>query len=150
MGLRLLYVLLISKDANAHCYIFSSCLHVVPAPDITISLRPPADPPYAGTLFILTCTLTLDQAIDTPVVVKGIWSRATAVSLENSRTTNSTTRSDSEYVYVTTLEINPLSSDMDEDDGDYICEATITPQASEFITEVTAEHLQSITVQGDC
>ena len=123
-----------------------SCLHVVPAPDIAISLRPP----IAGTLFIMTCSITLDQAVDTPVVVEGNWARNTTFSLENSRTNTSSTRRDSEFVYVTTLEINPLSSNMDEDDGDYICEATITPQASEFVTEVTAENLQRITVQGDC
>ena len=123
-----------------------SCLHVVPAPDIAISLRPP----IAGTLFIMTCTITLDQAVDTPVVVEGNWTRNTTFSLENSRTNISTTRRDSEFVYVTTLEINPLSSNMDEDDGDYICEATITPQASEFVTKVTTDDLQRITVQGAC
>ena len=123
-----------------------SCLHVVPAPDIDISLRPP----IAGTLFIMTCTITLDQAVDTPVVVEGNWARNTTFSLENSRTNINATRRDSDFVYVTTLEINPLSSSMDEDDGDFICEATIIPQAFEFVTEVTAENLQHITVQGDC
>ena len=123
-----------------------SCLHVVPAPDIAISLRPP----IAGILFIMTCTITLDQAVDIPVVVEGNWARNTTFSLENSRTNINATRHDSEFVYVTTLEINPLSSNMDEDDGDYICEATITPQESEFVTEVTSDDLQNITVQGDC
>ena len=123
-----------------------SCLHVVPAPDIAISLRPP----IAGTLFILTCTITLDQAVDTPVVVEGNWARNTTFPLENSRTNINATRRDSEYVYVTTVAINPLSSDMNEDDGDYICEATITPQASEFVTEITTVDLQHVTVQGNC
>ena len=126
-----------------------SCLHVVPAPDIAISLRPPVDPPNAGTLFIMTCTITLDQAVDTPVVVEGNWARNTTFSLENSRTNINATRRDSEYVYVTTVEINPLSSNMNEDDGDYICEATITPQASEFVTEITTVDLQRVTVQGN-
>ena len=124
-----------------------SCSYIVPAPDIAISLR---RPPIAGTLFIMTCTITLDQAVDTPVVVEGNWDRNTTFSLENSRTNINATRRDSEYAYVTTVEINPLSSNMDEDDGDYICEATVTPQASEFVTKVTTDDLQRIIVQGYC
>ena len=82
------------------------------------------------------------------MVVEEMWSRDT-LPLNNNRTTIDTIRSDSANVYTTTVEISPLSSDLAEDDGNYSCSATITPQASEFVTGVTADDLQSITVEGD-
>ena len=82
------------------------------------------------------------------MVVEEMWSRDT-LPLNNSRTTINTIRSDSAYVYTTTVEISPLSSNMAEDDGDYICRATITPQATVSVTGVTADGLQSITVEGE-
>ena len=82
-------------------------------------------------------------------MVTGTWARNT--SLENSRITLSNTTG-GDRVYTTTVEINPLSNNMDEDDGSYTCQAVITPQVLQdvFFTGITTRNSRNIDVQGEC
>ena len=82
-------------------------------------------------------------------MVTGTWTRNT--SLENPRITLSNTTG-GDHVYTTTVEINPLSNNMDEDDGTYTCQAVISPQAPQngFITGITTNNLRDIDVRGEC
>ena len=97
-------------------------LPVVPMP--TVSVAPPSSPLYAGTPLSLTCTITVDAAVDVNVIVDITWERVqssgdpiTTISMATESTTNT---------YTDTLDIAILSSN----DRAVNCRAIVRPVIS--------------------
>ena len=133
-----------------HDYLTLSSLSAVPAPTVTIS---PVQPqPYNGTYFNLSCTITLDPAVNTAVNVTGTWSKSgnelttddtTCITISETRlvTTNPST-------YQTLLQFEPLGNDS-TDGGSYICEATVIPSDAQFVTNTSMRDEYELDVQGN-
>ena len=128
-----------------------SSLSAVPAPTVTIS---PVQPqPYNGTYFDLSCTITLDPAVNTAVNVTGTWSKSgielttddtTCITISETRlvTTNPST-------YQTLLQFEPLGNNS-TDGGLYICEATVVPYPdTRFVANTSMREEYELDVQGN-
>ena len=96
----------------------------VPSPSVTLSRDPESGILRHGDNLTLTCTIQLDGAIDTGVVVTVVWTG-------NISPDNLTMNSDT--VYESTVTFSSLDT---SNSGDYTCTATVSPvPSSEFITE---------------
>ena len=86
---------------------------------------------YAGTNFNLTCTIELNTAVDTPVVVNSsTWYGPLGIPTGTRIIASEPTGTGA--VYQITLMFRPLNT---SDGGDYTCEATVSPSPeSLFIT----------------
>ena len=86
-------------------------------------------PAYNGTNFTLTCTITLNEAVDTSVNVVDTWTKdGDSMALENEECidiSNAKSTSTSN-VYVTTLTFNPLGNET-RHGGSYACNANVEP-----------------------
>ena len=103
---------------------------------------------YAGTSLTLTCSIQLNPAVDTTVMVTRMWSGPGSQGVSNSsRVTVSNLLKRSAFLYKTTIEFDPLSA---TDSGNYECEATVTPDPqSQFVIMSTAgSDALYITIQG--
>ncbi len=127
-------------------------LSTVPDPTITFSASPLESPLYAGVNFNLDCNIELDSAVDTDVIVSTVWVES-GVSITNDTEERITVYGPSklgDLNYQTQLQFRPLSSSSEEDDGDYVCVATITPSqgTNQYITGTESNSTQSIQVDG--
>ena len=103
---------------------------------------------YAGTPLILICSIQLNPAVDTPVMVARIWSGPASQAVSNSsHVTASNLLNRSAIFYETTVEFNPLAT---TDSGNYKCEATVAPdpQSQFVIRSTTSCDMHSFTAQG--
>ena len=103
---------------------------------------------HAGTPLTLTCSIQLNPAVDTTVVVARMWrGPGSQVVSNSSRVTVSNIPKRSAFLYETTIEFVPLSA---TDSGNYECEATVTPDPqSQFVNRSTAgSDTYTVTVQG--
>ena len=102
---------------------------------------------FQGLDLTFTCSITLDEAVDTPVTVQGSWRRngtELADGDDNERIIVSSPPMDAPP-YQTTVRFNLLSV---SDAGMYECTATVTPQNTLFITGTNSSNSLSITVAG--
>ena len=76
---------------------------------------------YAGTNFNLTCTIELNTAVDTPVVVNSTWHGPVEIPTGTRVTASESTGTGIRY-----LMFRPLNT---SDSGNYTCEVTVSPQA---------------------
>ena len=128
----------------------NSCITLYTVPQPTVNITPNRTGVlYAGTPLTLTCSIQLNPAVDTTVMVTRTWSGpgSQAVSI-SSRVTVSNLVKRSENLYETTIEFGPLTT---TDTGDYECEATVAPDPqSQFVIMSTAgSDMHSVTVQGE-
>ena len=123
-----------------NCHLFSS----VPPPLLTISGSPRNISFFQGLDLTFTCSITLNEAVDTPVTVQGSWRRNEAELADDERIIISSPPMDAPP-YQTTVRFNLLSV---SDAGIYECTATVTPQNTAFITGTTSSNSWSITVAG--
>ena len=101
---------------------------------------------FQGIEVTFTCSIILDEAVDTSVTVQGTWNRNGTELVNDGRISVS-------YAplamppYKTTLTFNPLNI---SDAGAYECSATVTPQDMTFVTDpgITLSKSQIITVAG--
>ena len=105
-------------------------LSTVPPPSVSVTN---SSSTYAGTNFNLTCTIELNTAVDTPVVVNSTWHGPveipTGTRIIASEPTGTGIR------YQTILMFRPLNT---SDSGNYACEVTVSPSPeSQFITAST-------------
>ena len=103
---------------------------------------------HAGTPLTLTCSIQLNPAVDTTVMVNRTWRGPGSQGVSNSsRVTVSNLDSRPAFLYETTIEFVPLNT---TDGGDYECEATVTPDPqSQFVIMSTAgSDALYITIQG--
>ena len=81
--------------------------------------------PYTGTIFTLTCIIQLHENVDTNVDVVVAWRKRATLLTNNSYTSISqTTTTVGGSTYTTSVILTPLRN---EDDGGYVCHATVTP-----------------------
>ena len=126
-------------------YTFS---YTVPKP--TVSITPNhTGVLYAGTPLTLTCSIQLNPAVNTTVMVTRVWSGPGSQGVSNSsRVTVSNLLKRSTVLYEITIEFIPLST---SDGGNYKCEATVTPDPqSQFVTmSTTGSDTHAVTVHGE-
>ena len=89
---------------------------------------PPADMLSAGINLNLTCTIWLNTAVDTDVMVNTSWTGPNAMFASNSRI-SITDLSESVTPYETRLFFSPLNV---TDNGTYTCQADVRPNSSSF------------------
>ena len=120
----------------------------VPPPTVSVTLNRTGIL-YAGTPLTLTCSIQLNPAVDTTVVVARMWSGPGSQTVSNSsRITVSNLVESSGFVYKTTIEFAPLNT---TDSGNYKCEATVSPDPPSrlIIRSKTGRDSHSVTVQGE-
>ena len=104
---------------------------------------------YAGTPLTLTCSIQLNPAVDTTVMVTRMWrGPASQVVSNSSHVTLSNLVERSALLYETTIQFSPLST---TDSGNCECEATVIPDPpSQFIIMSTrGSDTHTVTVQGE-
>ena len=104
---------------------------------------------YAGIPLTLTCSIQLNPAVDTTVMVTRMWRGPGSQGVSNSsRVTVSNLLKRSAFLYKTTIEFDPLST---TDSGNYECEATVTPDPQlQFVNmSTTGNDMHSVTVQSE-
>ena len=128
---------------HVHTYFCTLSLFVVPPPYVSVTLSSSA---YAGTNFTLTCTIELNTAVDTEVVVNRTWHVPVVIPTGTRIVASEPTGTGARYQ--TILMFHPLNT---SDSGNYTCEATVSPPLdSQFINASTAgRDTLSITVQGE-
>ena len=129
-------------------HVLYGVLPVVPLPSLTISGSPRNTSFFLGLHVTFTCSITLNTAVDTPVIVQGIWNR-NGTELVNGTDGGRITVSNPQMEqppYQTTVRFSPLNNITDP--GTYECTATVTPQNDTFITGITSLISRTITVAG--
>ena len=118
-------------------------LSTVPPPSVNVTN---SSRTYAGTNFNLTCTIELNTAVDTPVVINSTW-RGPVVIPTGTRVVASAPNGTG-ALNQTILMFHPLNT---SDSGNYTCEATVSPSPeSQFIIASTAgRDTLSVAVQGE-
>ena len=118
----------------------------LPVPiNVTISRMPPADVLSAGINFTLICTIQLNTAVDTDVIVNVSWT-GPAVFASNSRI-SITDVNESVAPYKTTLFFSPLNV---TDNGTYTCQADVRSNlSSSFIMMNRDNAAHTIAVESE-
>ena len=96
----------------------------VPTPNVTVSLSSESNQILAGSSLNITCTITLDSRVDTPVIVTPTWSlvRTKTEITTNSRIMIHNLPLTDSWLYQSVLTFNELS---EEDSGTYQCTVSI-------------------------
>ena len=132
-----------------HYFIKLHLFFTVPQPTVNITANH-TGVLHAGIPLTLTCSIQLNPAVDTTVMVTRMWSGPGSQSLSNdTRVTVSNLLNRSAFIYKTTIEFGPLST---SDGGNYECEATVAPDPSQsqFVTMSTRGNAtHPVTVKGD-
>ena len=125
---------------NLFCFFFT-----VPQPTVNINRTGVL---YAGTPLTLTCSIQLNPAVNTTVMVTRMWRGPGSQVVSNStRVTVSNLLKRSTFYYETTIQFVPLNT---ADGGNYECKATVTPdpQSQFVIMSTTGSDTHSITVHS--
>ena len=102
----------------------------VPPPSVSVTNSSDI---YAGTNFNLTCTIELNTAVNTPVVVNSTWHGPMEIPTDTRVNASEPTGTGAKYQ--TILMFRPLNT---SDSGHYTCEATVSPSPeSQFIIAST-------------
>ena len=123
------------------------CSSLVPQPTVSITSNR-TGVLYAGTPLTLNCSIQLNPAVDTTVMVTRMWRgpRSQVVS-NSSHVTVSNLVERSAFLYKTTFHFDPLST---TDSGNYKCEATVTPDPqSRFVLRTTGNDMHAVNVKGE-
>ena len=129
------------------------CKFILPfftVPQPTVSITPNhTGVLYAGTPLTLTCSIQLNPAVDTTVMVTRMWTGPGSQVVSNSsRLTVSNILKRSTFLFETTIQFDPLTT---TDSGNYECEATVTPdpQSQFVLMSTTSSDTHAIIVQGE-
>ena len=97
---------------------------------------------FQGLKLTFTCSIVLDVAVDTSVIVQGTWNRnGTELSgIDDGRITVSYTPL-AMSPYQTTVTFSPLNI---SDAGTYECSTTVTPQDTTLVTGTTSTNSRTI------
>ena len=119
----------------------------VPQPTVNITLNR-TGVLYAGTPLTLTCSIQLNPAVDTTVMVTRMWREPASQTVSNSsHVTVSNLVERGAFLYETTIQFVPLST---TDSGNYECEATVIPDPqSQFVNmSTTGNDTLTVIVKG--
>ena len=97
--------------------------------------------PYNGTVFTLTCTIGVDENVDTSVNVDGVWIRGDDLLANDSNINISGTSLIRDMTYATTLTFSPLRNNS-VDTGEYTCTATVISPSQYIIYNSNSDTLQ--------
>ena len=119
----------------------------VPPPILTITGSPRNTSFFQGLDLTFTCTITLDEVVDSPVTVRGSWNRNGTIVMDGADDGRITINNPlmSAAPYQTTLRFNLLKI---SDAGTYKCVVTVTPQNTTFLATATASISRTIAVAG--
>ena len=114
----------------------------VPPPSVSVTN---SSGTCAGTNFNLTCTIEMNRAVDTPVVVNSTWHGPVVIPTGTRVVVSEPTGNGARYQ--TILMFRPLNT---SDSGHYTCEVTVSPSPeSQFITaSAPGRGSLSVAVQG--
>ena len=138
------YIAALSPDG----YHFAEfCFASVPPPTLTITGSPRNTSFFQSLDLTFTCSITLDEAVDTPVAVQGTWNRNGTELMDGDEDGRIiiTNPLMSTPPYQTTLRFNLLNI---SDAGTYECDVTVTPQDTTFIDPANASISRTIAVAG--
>ena len=139
---------------HVHVCMCTTCLHViiislcpsVPAPAVSVSLNTNG-PVYQGTVLVLSCTATVNSAVNTGFTVDiTLTSEPDTLS---GRYVSITETSDSELEFTRAVEFRPVNT---TDSATYTCTASIAPTASDsdsVLASTSNTDTVSITVEGE-
>ena len=115
----------------------------VPPPSVNVTN---SSRTYAGTNFNLTCTIELNTAVDTPVVVNSTWCGPLGIPTGTRVVASEPTETGARYQ--TILMFRPLNT---SDSGNYTCEVTVSPSPEShfIIASMAGRGTLSVTVQGE-
>ena len=133
--------------------LYSSCVcctSLVPPPDVSVSLNTD-DTVYQGTELVITCTVTVDSAVDTGFDVNVTWNSAPLEAMNGPYVTITTETSGSghEHMFTSTVTISPVDT---TDSATYTCTASVTPTTTEsdfIIPSMESSDTVEITVEGE-
>ena len=94
----------------------------VPQPTVEVSTFPESGPFYAGSDLSLRCLFEINSAVDIPYTVTVDWLKSGAVLSGDDRVFVSNVTQLSSNLYLTSVDLNPLSSSSDT--GTYTCRVT--------------------------
>ena len=130
-------------------YISTDSSPAVPPPDVSIT-RDPLGTLYAGTTLTFTCTIELDEQVDTGVMVTADWTGPDGSMLNNARISITAASLTGPLMYESRVMFDPLS-DGPEDGGTYTCMATVSPvEKEEYILTGSNNTTISIEITGNC
>ena len=117
----------------------------VPAPNVSLSLNTD-DTVYQGTELVITCTVTVDSAVDTEYDINMTWTSDPAGVMNGTYITISDI-TDSEQEYNSTVTISPVNT---TDSATYTCTAgVITTDSNDLIiSSMENSDSEKITVEG--
>ena len=119
----------------------------VPAPAVSVYLNTNEDSVYQGTELVITCTATVDNAVNTRINVNMMWSSEPAeIMTIQYITINDTSSSGLEYT--STVTIRPVNT---TDSGSYTCTVSVSPtipHTDNIISSMTKENMIDIRVKG--
>ena len=109
---------------------------------------PPTNNLSTGINLTLICTIQLNTAVDTDVVVNASWTEPAAMFASNSQGRISVTSlTGSVPLYETRVFFSPLNS---TDSGTYVCQADVRADSSSpFIVTNTDTAIHTINVEGE-
>ena len=120
-------------------------LPAVPPPSVTIT-HVPSTALFTGSDATLYCTVNVNEAVDTEVVVSVSWRKSGVIILSGDRIWITNVEPRGPLSYESTLAISPLSI---QDRGEYSCEVTIHPELpSQLITGNTGTFNSTPDIQG--
>ena len=133
----------------------TTCLHVivislcpsVPAPAVSVSLITNGSV-YQGTVLVLSCTATVDRAVNTNFTVDITWTSDND-TLNGTEFVSITETSDSELVFSRVVEFRPVNT---TDSAIYTCTASIAPTATDsdsVLASTSNTDTVNITVEGE-
>ena len=117
------------------------CYSVVPAPSVVIER---VGDPFNGSVFTLSCIVTVSQSVDTNISISTQW--GLPVADKQPETISNASKRVAELVGHHNLTFNPLRS---QDSGQYECNATISPGHGDTVAQNTAVKHYHLTVQSE-
>ena len=106
--------------------------YAVPTPTVNI-YSPSVGTPYAGSRFILHCTIQLNHTVDSPVTFTLFWRRSGVLILNDTRAAVYDVAPSGSHTYLSMVVFSTLS--LTQDSGQYTCEASVSANPpSPYIT----------------
>ena len=118
------------------------CFLAVPAPLVIIE---EIGTPFNGSEFTLSCIVKVNKSVDTGINISTHW--LLPMSQNDRKTVFNISERVTELVGHHNLTFRPLRS---QDSGQYVCDATITPQNRDsYVAETTADNSFSLAVESE-